>query len=155
MRLWRLLCLPAVVAVLGFAPAPFPKKEREVKRDDLEALQGIWRMTYQESRGRATSHDFKVRVKGDRWTFINVNQGGESEGSGYFLTLNQAVSPRALEWAHDKGGTNGWVASYRLEGKKLTVIYDSGTLKNDLARRPTDFHGRAPYKMVFEYLGRE
>jgi len=155
MRLCRLLCFVTAVAVLGFAPAPLPRKERTGKRDDMEVLQGVWRMTYQESGGSPSGHDFKARIRGDRWTFIHIAQGNESESIGYHLTLDQTVSPRAMEWAYDKNRTSGWVASYRIEGKKLTVVYTSGTLKNDRDRRPTSFTGQVPHKMIFEYVGRE
>jgi hypothetical protein len=60
-----------------------------------------------------------------------------------------------MECAYDLGRTSGWVASYRIEGKRLTVIDDSVTLENDLHRRPTNFDGKAPFKMIFEYLSRE
>jgi uncharacterized protein (TIGR03067 family) len=154
MRFCRLFCVAAVAAVLGFAPAPLPKKERLVKRDDMEVLQGVWKMTYQDSGGTPTDHNYRVLVKGNHWAFITGNQPIRGDEFSYWLTLDQTVTPRALEWAYDRNRTGGWVASYRIEGKKLTVIYVSGTLKNDLHRRPTNFSGPAPFKMVFEYVGK-
>lgn len=149
----HLLCATVILFTFGFAPAPFPKREKPT-RDDLETFQGIWRMTHQESSGNATPHNFKARVRGNRWTFIYLNQNVESNGPAYFFSLDQKVSPRALEWKGSQEATGGWVGSYRIEGRKLTIVYDSGTLK-DLSRRPTDFVGRVPHKMVFEYVGRE
>jgi len=156
MRFFRLLCVTAVVAVLGFAPAPLPKRERTVNRDDMEVLQGVWRMTYQESGGTPTGHDYHVLIKGDHWAFISgVNTPINGNEHSYYLHLDQTVSPRAMEWANDKEGSSGWVASYKIEGKKLTVIYQSGTLKQNLNQRPTDFVGKAPFKMEFEFVRRQ
>jgi uncharacterized protein (TIGR03067 family) len=153
MNLSRLLCATALLAAFGFAPAPFPKKDKLI-RDDLETLQGVWRMTQQESAGNASPHNYKARVRGNRWTFIMLNQNKESDGPAYFFAIDQRAAPRALEWKSTQEATSGWVGSYRIEGRKLTIVYDMGTLK-DMTRRPTDFVGRAPHKMVFEYVGRE
>jgi uncharacterized protein (TIGR03067 family) len=153
MKLSRLLCAAALLAAFGFAPAPFPKKVKPTK-DDLETFQGVWRMTRQESRGNPHPHEFKARIRGNRWTFVMLNGTSESDGPAYFFALDQKVSPRALEWKSTQDATTGWVGSYRIEGRKLTIVYDSGTLR-EVARRPTDFVGQAPHKMVFEYVGRE
>ena len=148
-----LLCLMALFG-LGFAPAPFPRVGRTAKMDDLERLQGIWRMTAQEAGGSPTPHDYKVRVRGDRWTFINLDGNRETDGRGYYLRLDQSVSPRAFELTFDKEGNGGYVGSYRLEGNRLVIICAGGTLKNNLDSRPTDFEGRVQHKMAFEYVGR-
>src|SRR4051794_28694319 len=137
MKPFRLLCLAALLAIVGFAPAPLPRKGRAVKRDDLAVLQGVWKMTYQDAGGTPTDHNFEVVVKGDRWDFVQPGRRGG--GGGYYLTLDQTVSPRALEWAFDQNRTSGWVGSFRIQGKTLTVVYTSGTLKKDLGKRPTDF----------------
>src|SRR5262245_40314925 len=136
-----LLVLPALLLV-GFAPAPFPRKERAAARDDREALQGMWKMTEQAYSGKPTPASGQARVKGDTWTFVNSGRDGPS----YTLTLDQTVSPRALEW---KSGGSVWVASYKLEGRKLTIIYTSGSLR-ELQKRPTDFNGTFGNKMVYE-----
>jgi uncharacterized protein (TIGR03067 family) len=155
MKLCRLLGVIAILAIVGFAPAPFPRKDRTTKKDDFATLQGMWRMTYQESGGTPSQHNYKVRVKGNRWSFISLgDRGEESPAAGYYLALDQNASPPAMEWGNDEKGTSGWIASYRLRGRELTVIYDSGTLK-DRTRRPTNFEGRVPHKMIFEFIGRE
>jgi uncharacterized protein (TIGR03067 family) len=153
MKLYRLLCAAAVLAVFGFAPAPFPKKEKPTK-DDLETLQGVWRMTMQGYRGNASPHRFNARVRGNRWTFVNLDGNRETDGIAYFFALDQKSSPRVLEWKSTQEATSGFVGSYRFEGRTLTIVYDSGTLK-DRQRLPRDFDGRESHKMVFEYVGRE
>jgi uncharacterized protein (TIGR03067 family) len=159
LRLCRVVAFLAVVALAGgstfAAPAPLPRTHRHAKPDDLPRLQGIWRMTSQhDAGGGAVPHHYEVRVRGDLWTFINVAQ--KTEGPTYFLTLDGGASPPALEWAHNKNRTAGWVASYRLEGDSLTIIYDRGLLKDGgVQRRPTDFAGSAAHKMTFVYVGRE
>lgn len=149
----RLLCVVTVLAVVGFAPAPLPRKDRAGERASLESLQGTWRMTLNEGNGQPISHSFVAQVKGEQWTFVGT---GDQMGSNYpyYLTLNRSVSPRALEWAYDKDRQAGFVGSYRVQGKTLTVVYTPGTLK-DLDKRPTNFDGPVPFRMVFEYVGRE
>lgn len=153
MTLHRLLCVTALLAVLGFAPAPFPKKGKPTT-DDMVTFQGVWRMTLQESSGTGTAPNHKARIRGDRWTFISTSGNQESDGPAYHFAIDQKLSPRALEWKSTKEATTGWVGSYRIEGRKLTIVYDRGTLRESNSR-PTDFVGRAPHKMVFEYVGRD
>jgi uncharacterized protein (TIGR03067 family) len=161
MRLCRVVAILAVVALAGgsafAAPAPLTRTHRHAKPDDLQRLQGIWRMTSQRAGGRDHPHNFEVRVRDDVWTFINVNGARKSDGSTYFLTLDRGVTPPALEWANNKNRTSGgWVASYRLEGDSLTVVYGPGQLKDGgVQRRPTNFADPAAYKMTFVYVGRE
>src|SRR5262245_45016099 len=92
-------------------------------------MQGLWRMTSYDSGGSPIGHAYKVRIRGNRWTFISTS-GQERESATYTYNLDYKVSPRAFEWTYG-GGDSGWVGSYRLEaqGKKLTIIFGSGTLK--------------------------
>ena len=47
------------------------------------------------------------------------------------------------------GGRAAYVGSYRIEGRKLTVVYTSGSIK-DLHDRPTDFNGKFGHLIVYE-----
>jgi uncharacterized protein (TIGR03067 family) len=152
--------LPAVAAallMLGFAPAPLPKKPRTPPRDDLEMMQGVWRMTSYTMGGGRMDTDFKVRIRGKRWTFVHSKEGmTETDSTTWQLALNRDVQPRAFEWMLGEGKTrSGWVGSYLLEdgGRKLTVVFASGTLDN-VQTRPTDFRSTSGNRMTFERLGR-
>src|SRR6185436_15717899 len=114
----------------GFAPAPFPKKERYAALDDLAVMQGIWLMTSYDANNRPMGHEYKVRIKGNHWTFIATGNGQERESGSYVYNLDPTAHPRAFEWTNDRGNS-GWVGSYRLEnnGKRLTIVFNSGTLK--------------------------
>jgi uncharacterized protein (TIGR03067 family) len=149
----RLVVLLAVLTALGFAPAPFPRRETRQHRDDLEAMQGMWRMTRYDSSGRPIGHNYKVRIKGNRWTFIHLANGKENETASYVYNLDYKVAPRAFEWKSTEKSTSGWVGSYRLEGRKLTIIFGSGTLST-VQTRPTDFNGTPTYRMELEFIGR-
>jgi len=159
----RAYVLPAVLAVTvlaGFAPAPLPRRERAAARDDLEVMQGLWRMTSYDSNGRPMgNHAYKVRIKGNHWTFISTSDVQERETASYEFNLEYKVEPRAFEWRYGgrvKGGTGGWVGSYRLEdrGKRLTIVFNSGTLETVQAR-PVDFSGAQGYRITMEHVGRE
>lgn len=150
----RILLVLALAAAVGFAPAPFPKKERRSSRDDLEAMQGLWRMTAYESGGSPVGHNYKVRIRNNRWTFISLDGNQERETASYIYTLEYRVSPRAFEWRSTRESNSGWVGSYRLDGRKLTIVFGTGTLKQ-VGTRPVDFNGKPSYRMVLEFIGRE
>jgi uncharacterized protein (TIGR03067 family) len=153
MRLLRLFAVAGALAALAFAPAPFPRKVK-APSDDVKTFQGVWRMTLQESNGAPSKANFKARVRGNRWTFVVLSGNQESDGPAYYFALDQKASPRALEWKSTEHATEGWVGSYRLQGRTLTIVYGRGTLK-DLTHRPTSFEDKGSLKMVFEYLGPE
>src|SRR5262245_12414963 len=94
----RLCALLVGALAMGFAPAPFPKKERPSNRDDLDIMQGMWRMTRYEMSGSPTDHNYKIRIRNNRWTFFRIVNNREQESSTYTLTLDPKHAPRAFEW---------------------------------------------------------
>jgi uncharacterized protein (TIGR03067 family) len=130
-------------------------------RDDLEVMQGLWRLTSYDTNGRPMgNHAYKVRIRGNRWTFISTSDVQERETASYEYNLDYKVEPRAFEWRSGglkgKGGGSGWVGSYRLEdrGKRMTIVFNGGTL-DTVQSRPVDFGGAKSYKMTMEHIGRE
>ena len=68
------------LAVVGFAPAPLPRKERKQKVDDLTLLQGKWKLIEFRNQGvRENRNNEGARVKGKTWFFLfgAVNHGAE------------------------------------------------------------------------------
>ena len=144
------LCLLLAAFAVGFAPAPLPRPQR--KTNDLSSLQGRWRMTRQEVNGSPIPHDYEFVMKGSRWEYFRLGGDVKTPGPVYHIVLNRGVQPFLIEWKHNPQATTSWVGSYRVRGRTLEVLYTPGS---DASRRPTDFEGRAPHRMVFEYLGPE
>ena len=91
---------------------PLPRRERSAPRDDLEAMQGTWRMTSYDMHARPMdSHAYKVRIKGDRWTFVNYDGSyhGRSadevrqycSGADLFINLSGGSGPDGMALADD------------------------------------------------------
>ena len=105
--MWRTLLLLALLASLGFAPAPFLEKKR--KRSPIDELQGSWF-------GKSGS---EARIVGDNLTYY---QNGAATGPSYALTLNPTASPRE----YDARGVGKWSSLkfdgiYKIEGDTLTM----------------------------------
>jgi uncharacterized protein (TIGR03067 family) len=137
------------VALLGFAPAPFPRPERS-QRDDQADVKGLWEFIECQSGGShypSTMNNYNAEITGERFSFVGKN--GRGSGSGYELRIDPKASPPSFTW----GSANhvNWVGSYRLERDKLTLIFNSG---NNVAQRPTDFSGKPQWRYVLKRIRR-
>lgn len=153
MRLCILLACAALLAIVGFAPAPFPKPERRRQIDDMEAMLGMWKMVTYESRGTPVGTNYKIRIRKNAWTFINT-QGQERESATYIFTLDTKLTPRAFEWKMT-GSDYSYIGSYRLEARRrLEIVFGSGRMAQ-IETRERDFGGKPNLHMVLEYIGAE
>jgi uncharacterized protein (TIGR03067 family) len=142
----RLILIPVVVVLLGFAPAPFPRPERKKKVADTEAIQGTWKVVLYEMRGGKLGGNLVVKVEKDRWHFYRDGGGGALQpASSYQLRLDPAATPPAFDWSGVGAPNPGYIGSYRLEEKRLTIIFGAAGRP-----RPTDFNAGAEYRMVLE-----
>jgi uncharacterized protein (TIGR03067 family) len=145
MPLCRLICLLVVVACVGFAPAPFPRREK--RQDDFQAIQGIWKVVVYESNGAPlTNNNLRVRIEGLNWHFYRENNGQKTPSSTYALRLEPKASPAAFDWSQPHNVQNPmYIGSYLLERKRLTIVFGNANQP-----RPTDFATRMGYRMVME-----
>jgi uncharacterized protein (TIGR03067 family) len=147
MRL-RVLLIVASVMLLGFAPAPFPKRDRQ--REDPTDVNGTWEFVLWESSGtrqQSTEGMYHIEMKRDEYAFVGKNGGGHTF---YNMKLDPGASPSAFTWSRNNNVM--FVGSYRLHKDEMTMIFASG---NDLARRPTDFTAkRVEYRFVMRRIRR-
>jgi uncharacterized protein (TIGR03067 family) len=144
----RALVVLAVIAVVGFAPAPLPKRER--LRVDPTDVDGTWEFVlweYSGMRSEGSEQMYWIEMTREKYDFVPKRGGGRSE---YKMRLDPTASPPAFTWS--MGNNVRFVGSYRLERDRMTMIFASG---QDLAQRPRDFQQKqVPYRFVMKRVRR-
>jgi uncharacterized protein (TIGR03067 family) len=130
------------VLLVGFAPAPFPKKIKPVRRTDLEQLQGSWVRVSYSSCGRWVSDgETIVRFIGSH---MMMCRGRTSE---WVVKINPRTNPKHID---RKGFTDNvkdyqFVGLYRLDGDTLMLAECHGSSETD---RPLTFDHGAPGVLI-------
>jgi uncharacterized protein (TIGR03067 family) len=142
----RILLLVVSVVVLGFAPAPLPRKERH--RQDLTDVDGTWQFVLWEFEGlRLEDCERTVRVEATKERFTLARQ---REAHTHFqMRLDPLTSPPSFTLSLE--GEVWCVGSYRLRKDELTMIFQEGKRPQE---RPTDFAGKARYRFVLRRVSR-
>ena len=138
------------VALLGFAPAPFPRAERR-QAEDLTDVAGTWAVTLWEHRGRRgrrTEELVHVRLTKERFVFVAKKTG--REGESYGTCLDASVSPPAFTLS--VGKRVELVGSYRLKKDQMIMIF---TESERVEERPTDFSGTSEYRVELRRIRRD
>lgn len=143
----RVLLLVTSVALLGFAPAPFPKPERQ--REVFNDVNGTWEFEKYAMSG--TSHEslktqHRIEMTKEKFTFVATNGGGRTE---YIMRMDPTASPPSFTWT--RSNSLMFVGSYRVQNGKVEMIFQSG---NNLAARPTDFTSKPAYHYVLRRIKR-
>jgi uncharacterized protein (TIGR03067 family) len=142
----RTLLVAAAVAVLGFAPAPLPRKDR---RGDLTDVTGVWEFVECQMNGTAyaiTGQNYNADMTPERFIFAPKKGGG---GTRYDMRLDPRASPPSFTWSQNNRVS--WVGSYRLSKGEMTMIFNSG---DRVEQRPTDFAGKPQWRYVLRRIQR-
>ncbi len=110
-------CAVTVAAFLGAGPA---------RADDLEKMQGEWKVTYAEVGGRpATAKElknYKVKIEGKKFTLVEGDKAEEVH-----LKLDPAAKPHAqMDFTRGKesAGTKAfWHGIYEFDGGRLKMCW--------------------------------
>src|SRR5437763_302269 len=132
---------------LGFAPAPFPKAERQ-RADPLD-VSGTWAHVRSEMNGQHAEGDvlnYRLEITRESFVFVYVKTNVRTP---YVMRLDPTASPPAFTWS--QGNNVMYVGSYRLQKDQLTMIFNGG---NDVTKRPTDFSGNATWRYVMRRVRR-
>jgi uncharacterized protein (TIGR03067 family) len=138
----QLLFAVLAAAVVGFAPAPFPKTERQCVENQSD-LGGTWRIVLWEMNGTRESEiakESQVEVARGQFALVGLNSTHREE---YDLQIDPTSSPPFFTFS--RHGTILNVGSYRLQKDRLRMILNRGDQKE---KRPTDFAG--PCYLRFE-----
>jgi len=140
----RLLFAVVSVGLLGFAPAPLPRKER---RPDPQAdLRGEWVLVRlcdgagDAPLGELAKH--RVRITRDTIAF-------GPDDLPMQMALDPGASPPSVTWSINRNVL--FVGSYRLAGNELTLVFAASRRLED---RPKDFDGTPPYRYVMRRISR-
>jgi uncharacterized protein (TIGR03067 family) len=117
-----MLLVALAVLLLGFAPAPFPRRDRQRPASfdqDLKILQGAWKGDAKSS--DRTGLSFSAAIKGNQFTLTILGRR-----ITWQLQPQGGSSPRALYIKNESGRV--FLGIYRLEGDTLFIcISTTGT----------------------------
>jgi uncharacterized protein (TIGR03067 family) len=123
----RFLPLPLLFAALlsvGFAPAPFPRPQRDRTVIDLARFQGMWKVVghhHWSNEGQKQPSPWNIthiRVEKDRWTLLTTGR----EVVSYRIELHHKNKPCHIDW-RGKRGEALWLGLIRRDGDSVEVIY--------------------------------
>jgi len=139
----RVTLIVASLVLLGFAPAPLPRNQRQ--REGPIDLTGTWAFTRIYLNGVLEQKDishFRIEMTKDRIIFDTESH------SEWTLRLDPTASPPAFSWGH--GDHVIYAGSYQMRNGELTMIYH---VTSRMESRATNFD-KAPYKYVFRRVSR-
>jgi uncharacterized protein (TIGR03067 family) len=95
--------------LMGFAPAPLPKRPDAASQGDLQAMQGVWTERFADSAA--------VTIVGDRMEYTS--------DYAWKLTLNAKTTPRQIKAVGVGSEVAGKTRSgvYRMENGKLIICW--------------------------------
>jgi uncharacterized protein (TIGR03067 family) len=142
---FRVVLAVVSVALLGFAPAPFPKAERS-RGDDRTDVGGTWEFVSAQSNGSEYQVNYVSEMKREQFAFVWKDQPSRTV---YVMRLDPNASPPSFTWSQNNQVM--YVGSYRLRKDEMTMIFTGG---NSVAARPTDFEGKAAFRYVLRRVKR-
>jgi uncharacterized protein (TIGR03067 family) len=143
----RVLLIGASLLLLGFAPAPFPKPDRN-RGDDQTDVGGTWAFELYETSGRPDEHskkEYTIEMAKDKFVFVTRNNGR----TVYAMRLDPTASPPAFTWSMNNNVM--FVGSYRVQKNQVAMIFKYA---NNVALRPTDFGSKPEYHYVLRRISR-
>jgi len=146
---FQVVLILASVALLGFAPAPFQKPERQRGQDPTDVA-GTWEFVTWEAGGRRMpdmEKTWMARITKEEFCLVGRSDSGKES---YAMRLSPAATPWAFDWHVGQRVT--FVGIYRLQKEQLTMVFRH---KNQQTTRPTDFEAEpVGYRFVLRRVKR-
>lgn len=116
------------------------KAENRPARSDQEAMQGRWKVVGWETNGWSEPDGYytAARISGDK-IFFRLGKNREGDVQGYSFRLNEAQTPKQIDWVGTEGAIKGTVAPagiYHLDGDRLVLCLLNASKERS---RPTQF----------------
>ena len=132
----RLLLLSAAILAVAFAPAPFPRKEREARKSLLEQMQGWWAHTAETNDGRPSAlFGLRVHVDGNTLQYY-VNQ---TKADGWTIKVDPSTKPASLDKMSLNSKDHVIQSRVSVEGDVMKIAWGGNGRPPDLSGA----HGRA------------
>ncbi len=131
-----LLCL-ALLGVVAFAPAPFPRTGRRGSDVAIEQIQGTWtilKLEMTDGKGGLTDQGNylkEVRIDRDRWSFFY--RDSNNKPVIYRLGIDTSQAPAALDLTRPGAPKPYGTGIISRRGNSMRVLYSFGM------KRPTSF----------------
>jgi uncharacterized protein (TIGR03067 family) len=152
-----LLSLAVVSTLTAFAPAPFPRPKRKPNVEGgLAVLQGTWTVTRTRPGADGVRIEYppmKLRVEGNRWTFLRQVEGEWHSSVTYLITVDDRHNPRHIDLVRDHGNVlnvnqTTLKGIYAVEGNTVKFLYvltrASARGRGANVDRPTSFDSPLP-----------
>src|SRR5262249_25531501 len=137
----RLLLLSTAILAVAFAPAPFPKKDRETRKSLLEQMQGWWAHTAEVQDGRPSAlFGLRVHIEGNTLQYY-VNQ---SKADGWTIKVDPSTKPPSLDKMSLNSKTYVIPSRVSVEGDVMKIAW---THNNE---RPPDLSGAKGRAITFK-----
>jgi uncharacterized protein (TIGR03067 family) len=144
----KTLICTALVFLCALVPLHGDEKDKEKPKDnDLERLQGTWRVVSLTEEGKAVVKEVAdtIEIVIDKDTFTASEKG--VVGAKYSITLEPNKSPKQIDFKHLIGESKGGVEPgiYQFEKDQVRMILDEKR-----KGRPTVFEGKetASYSVI-------
>ena len=143
----RVLLIGSSLLLLAFAPAPFPRTERQ-RGDNQTDVDGTWAFELYEMSGRPddwSKREYTIEMTKEKFVFVTK----ANSRTVYTMRLDPTTSPPAFTWSMNN--TIMFVGSYRVQKNQVTMIFKYA---NNVALRPTDFSSKPDYHYVLRRIHR-
>lgn len=137
----RLLLLLITLTLVGFAPAPLPRRGKAVAHPlDLRSLHGRWKVVSLWRYGQNAQISYRIdvwreiRIEQGQWKFCSEENGALTPKTIYKLAIDTTQTPAAIDFLRLTDSKPWMMGIVQMKDGKLEVLY-----KPSATERPTNF----------------
>ena len=124
----RLLILSGAIVCVAFAPAPWPRKERQKQLALLQRMQGWWAHTAEVQDGRPSGlFGLRIHVEGDTLQYYV----GQNKADGWTIKVDPSARPATLDKTRLGTKDDVLLGRVSVEGDVMKIAWLSNTDRPD------------------------